>query len=77
MKRFVYTILPHCVLVLGEMYVVFYILDAFNPTMDFVANSITQFLMLLLALSGSLLAVATMALVRKKRGKKPAERDEE
>jgi len=56
---------------------VFYILDAFNPGMDFVANDITKVIMLLLALSGSLLAVATMALVRKKKPRKPSERQEQ
>ena len=42
--------LPHVAILLANMYIVFFVLDRVNRAMAFINNSITKFLLLILAL---------------------------
>jgi len=50
MKKFI-KFLPHVSIIISGMYVVLYIVDPFNPTMQFIDNPGTKFLLLILAIS--------------------------
>lgn len=41
MKRIVRNVLPHAVIILAGIFMVFLVLDKYNPTMDFVNNEIS------------------------------------
>ena len=45
-------LLSHTTVILGIMFLVFLILDQFNPMMNFVDNGISRWLLALLCLSG-------------------------
>lgn len=45
-------LLSHTTVILGIMFLVFLILDQFNPLMNFVDNGISRWLLALLCLSG-------------------------
>ena len=46
------TILSHLTVILGIMFLVFLILDQFNPMMNFIDNDISRWLLAALCLSG-------------------------
>lgn len=52
MKTLLRKILPHAAIVLGGMYVVFYVIDRVNSAMGFINNGITKALLLLFCLVG-------------------------
>lgn len=41
-------LLPHAVILIGNMYVVFFLIDRVNPAMNFIDNGLTKGLLLLL-----------------------------
>ena len=45
-------VIPHVVMVLSLMFLVFVILDQFNPMMNFVSNPISNGLLVCLAIAG-------------------------
>ena len=51
MKK-VYTLLSHLCVILGLMFLVFLILDQFNPMMNFVDNGISRWLLALMCVCG-------------------------
>ena len=54
-------IFSHLTVILGMMFLVFLVLDQFNPMMNFVDNAISHWLLALLCVSGIILAVCTWA----------------
>ena len=59
--RVLKTICSHLTLVLSLVFVVFLVLDQFNPMMNFVDNAISHWLLALLCVSGIILAVCAWA----------------
>jgi protein-S-isoprenylcysteine O-methyltransferase Ste14 len=54
-----HALLTHLVTILALMFLVFLVLDQFNPLMDFVDNSISRGLLALLCLGGVAGAICT------------------
>ncbi|MBR5344401.1 MAG: hypothetical protein IK127_01055 [Clostridia bacterium] len=61
MMRIVKMIASHMTVILSLMFAVFLVLDQFNPMMNFVDNTISRWLLVILCLSGVTLAVSTWA----------------
>ncbi len=55
----VQTILNHLTVVLGMMFLVFLILDQFNPLMDFTDNPVSRILLAVLCLCGIIQSLST------------------
>ncbi len=55
--RRLHDLAAHVTTVLGIMFIVFMILDQFNPMMNFVDNTVSRALLGLLCLSGGTLAI--------------------
>ncbi|NTU89542.1 MAG: hypothetical protein HGA54_06525 [Actinobacteria bacterium] len=58
-------ILPHITLILAVMFIVFLVLDNYNPTMNFVNNDIS--VVLLWILCGTALVNALLLMVKERR----------
>lgn len=66
MMRFLVRIMPHVTIVLSAVFIVFLILDAYNPTMYFIDNEISN--ILLWALCISALANAVLLIIKDRKG---------
>lgn len=69
MKRFFSVlgrILPHAVLILGVMMLVFFCIDLVNSSMAFLNNSVTKWLLAVFAVLSSVLAVCYVLKEEKK-----------
>ena len=62
------TVLSHLTVILSFMFVVFLILDQFNPMMNFIDNSISRWLLAALCASGILQSALHWKNAEKKRG---------
>jgi len=62
------TIFSHLTVILSLMFVVFLILDQFNPLMNFVDNSVSRWLLAALCVSGILQSVCSAAWGGRKEG---------
>ena len=49
--------LPHLVILIGNMYAVFYFIDRVNPAMNFIDNGLTKGLLLILCFAALILAL--------------------
>lgn len=63
-------ILPHISLVLGNMYIVFFLIDRVNTAMQFIDNNITKWLLLIFAIIS---AINSIYLIREERRRIAAE----
>lgn len=63
--RIVKNVLPHIVIILAGIFIVFQILDSYNPTMNFVDNSISIKLFYAFCVLSILSAARQVALNRK------------
>ena len=54
------SILPHAILIVALMLLTFFVIDLFNESMAFLNNSITKFLLAVLALLSAVLSVLTI-----------------
>lgn len=70
MKTLLRKILPHAAIVLGGMYVVFYVIDRVNSAMGFINNGITKALLLLFCLVGMVNACVIISDDRKRARRK-------
>ena len=59
-------LISHIVMILSLMFLVFVILDQFNPMMNFVANGISRALLALLCISGVSLSLSVWKSGRRK-----------
>ncbi|MBE6713515.1 MAG: hypothetical protein E7580_08435 [Ruminococcaceae bacterium] len=69
MKRFfsvLCRILPHAVLILSVMMLVFFVIDLINPAMAFLNNSITKYLLAVLSVLSGALAICYVLREEKK-----------
>ncbi len=69
MKYFI-KLLPHLSIILCVVFMVFLVLDQYNPTMNFVGNEISQVMLWVLCISSVVNAVITVALIRNNNIKK-------
>ena len=70
MKRFFSVlgkILPHLILILAVMMIVFFCIDLVNPAMAFLNNTITKYLFAIFSLLSAILAVCSIVGAEKKR----------
>lgn len=58
-------ILPHITIVLSAMFITFWILDIYNPMMNFLDSDISKVLLLIFAISALLTSILTVFLDRK------------
>ena len=58
--RFGWSLLPHLTLILSLMLLTFFVIDLFNESMAFLANSITKWLLALDAFLTVILSVGTV-----------------
>lgn len=66
LKTLLRKILPHAAIILGGMYVVFYVIDTMNTAMGFVNNRITKTLLLAFGIVGMVNACVIISDDRKK-----------
>ncbi len=59
-------LLPHLCLILSLMMLTFFVLDIFNPGMNFIGNDIFKVLLLIYGVSTAVLSVALIAYHHKK-----------
>lgn len=64
MKR-VIRILPHITIVLSIMFITFWVLDIFNPMMNFINTDLSKILLLIFCISSLITSIITVALDRK------------
>ena len=74
--KWVRKLLPHAAIVLSNMFIVFFILDKFNPAMGFINNNISKGLLLVFCVLSTLCCILLIAADRKRerersRRKKP------
>lgn len=67
--------LPHLTLILSVLFIVFLILDQFNPTMDFVNNEISEKMLWVLCISAIVNTI--VLIVRDRRTDEKPTREEE
>lgn len=65
MKRII-RILPHVTIILSLMFIVFWILDLYNPQMNFINSDLSKTLLLILCISSLVTAILTVYLDRRK-----------
>jgi hypothetical protein len=65
MKRLI-RILPHITIILSAMFITFWILDKYNPMMNFITSDISNALLLAFCISSLITAILAVALERKK-----------
>jgi hypothetical protein len=65
MKPFI-KVAPHIAIVLSVVFIVFLVLDQFNPTMNFVNNDISMAMLWVLCLASLLNAVLLIAVDRRR-----------
>ena len=65
MKKRIIRILPHLTIILSLMFITFWILDIYNPLMNFLSSDLSKGLLLLLCISALITAMITVALDRK------------
>lgn len=61
--KFVRKLIPHLTIICGMMYVVFFVIDRVNPSMNFIDNDLTKFLLLfmsLITIVNSILLISSM-----------------
>lgn len=58
-------LLPHATIILANMFVVFFILDRFNPAMNFIGHTISKWLLLLFALCAIVSSIFSIADTRR------------
>lgn len=58
-------ILPHITIILAGMFIVFWILDILNPTMNFINRKISNKLLLAFCISGIITAILAVYYQRK------------
>ena len=63
------TLLSHLTVILGTMFIVFLVLDQFNPMMNFTDHPVTHVLLAILCISGIALHVMYCAAAGRNRGK--------
>lgn len=59
-------ILPHITIILSAMFITFWILDKYNPMMNFITSDLSNVLLLVFCISSLITAILTVALERKK-----------
>ncbi|MFA9424292.1 MAG: hypothetical protein ACERLG_11990 [Sedimentibacter sp.] len=64
MKRII-RILPHGTIILSVMFITFWILDIYNPLMNFVNSSISKVLLLIFCILSLVTSIITVVLDRK------------
>lgn len=64
MKRF-NRIIPHMTIILSAMFIVFWVLDILNPTMNFINRRLSNKLMIILLVSSMITAIANVYFERK------------
>lgn len=64
MKRMI-RVLPHITIILSLMFIVFWILDQYNPLMNFVNSRISNILLLVFCILSLLTSIVTVILDRK------------
>ena len=62
-----YTVMRHTTVILSLMFIVFLVLDQFNPMMNFVDNDTSRVLLALLCVSGTAQSVLSWALEGKEK----------
>ena len=75
MRDRIRNMLPHAVILICNMYVVFFLIDRVNPAMNFIDNGLTKGLLALLCAGAAIDALALMRIGRRTRrraaGKRP------
>lgn len=56
--------LSHLDIILGGMFLTFFIIDRFNPAMDFLGNDISKWLLCLLSADTIIVAVLSLVAIR-------------
>lgn len=64
MKRLV-RILPHVTIVLSLMFITFWVLDIYNPLMNFISSDLSKILLLVFCISSLFTAILAVAMDRK------------
>jgi hypothetical protein len=64
MKRLI-SILPHITIILSIMFITLWILDKFNPLMNFLDSKLSNLLLLILFISAILTSIVAVTLDRK------------
>jgi len=64
MRRII-RVLPHLTIILALMFVTFWILDIYNPMMNFVNSSISNVLLLIFCILSIMTSIISIALDRK------------
>lgn len=62
-------LIPHLCLILSLMMLTFFVVDIFNPGMDFVGNDIFKILLLVYGVATAILSIAVIAFRRKPRSR--------
>ena len=68
MRKTIQAALPHLVILICNMYIVFFLIDRVNPAMNFIDNGLTKGLLLILIAATAILAVPLAFPRRNKRG---------
>ncbi|HWT74218.1 MAG TPA: hypothetical protein VN258_05790 [Mobilitalea sp.] len=64
MKRII-RILPHITIILSLMFITFWILDIYNPLMNFIGSDISKVLLLIFCIAALITSILAVALDRK------------
>ncbi|SFR81487.1 hypothetical protein [Anaeromicropila populeti] len=64
-QRFLTRVLPHITIVLAGMFVIFWILDILNPTMNFINREISNKLLIIFCTASLVTSIVTIGLERK------------
>ncbi len=64
--KWVRRLLPHATIVLSNMFIVFFILDKFNPVMGFINNTISKVLLLIFCVLSTFSCILLIAADRKR-----------
>lgn len=64
MRHFFLRILPHITIILSVMFIVFWVLDIFNPAMEFLSSSLSNTLLLALCVASLTTSIALVAYER-------------
>lgn len=65
MKRIIRSI-PHITIILSVMFIIFWILDKYNPMMSFITSDLSNALLLVFCISSMITAIVAVVLERKK-----------
>jgi hypothetical protein len=66
MKRFI-RIIPHITIILSLMFLTFWILDQYNPMMNFLNSNLSKLLLLIFCISSFITAIIAVVLDRKRK----------